>query len=118
MIFLFSALAFAEPPTTCDPARDTAPEELGGFCLDEDGYAEIGLLRKRVETLEVEKASLESEVVSFEEWRVRHDAILTYTVDSMKAAHETGIDLVVETCREDLGEANERTKQNQPFLMR
>ena len=111
MILLLAGLAFADPPTMCDPTQDTAPPTAGGYCLKEEEYADVGLLRKKVETLEVEKSSLEDEVVSFEQWQIRQESILKYTVDSMTRVHEVGVDLVVSTCQEDLEEANHRARR-------
>jgi hypothetical protein len=111
ILYLFAALAMATPPTACDPSKDTAPATAGGFCLDEDGYLEIADLRKQVDALKVEVAAKSDEVEAFEEWKRRQESILTWTVDSMTAAHERGIDLIVAECQADLEVARQAKRR-------
>jgi len=110
MIMLFLAMAMAEP-TMCDPKADTANALAGGFCLDEAEYLEIGDLRKRIGALEVEVEAKGEEIESFEAWKARQDKILEYTVTSMTAAHEQGINLVVATAQGDLEACRERGRR-------
>lgn len=105
---IWASIAFAAP-TVCDPARDTAPVQAGGYCLDEEAYAEVGRLRLEVESLRATVAARDAELLVFEEWKVARDEEFNSVLDAVRSEATAGVERVQSVCDEDLENARRRT---------